>query len=78
MVAMGEVKVFILRLLVSRVGITLTLVALFSFFSSEIIVLLGTTTDCLNFNSEERIELSGIYYIEREGFIRRTIKTEGD
>ena len=75
---MGEVKVFILRLLVSRVGITLTLVALFSFFSSEIIVLLGTTTDCLNFNSEERIELSGIYYIEREGFIRRTIKTEGD
>ena len=69
---------FILRLLVSRVGITLTLVALFSFFSSEIIVLLGTTTDCLNFNSEERIELSGIYYIEREGFIRRTIKTEGD
>lgn len=64
-------------MLVSKVGITLTLMLPFSFFSSAIVVLLWTTND-LSFNSEERIVLSGIYYIEKEGFIRRTIKTEGD
>ena len=78
-VPVGYVKELILTEAVCFAGIILTFMALFSFFSSSgLVILLGTTTDYLNFNSEDRIELSGICCIEREGFIRRTIKTEGE
>lgn len=77
-VPVGDVKELILKL-VCFAAIILTFIALFSFFSSSsLVILLGTISDYLNFNSEDRIELSGICYIEREGFIRRTIKTEGE
>lgn len=78
-VPVGDVKELILTELVCFAAIILTFIALFSFFSSSgLVILLGTISDYLNFNSEDRIELSGICYIEREGFIRRTIKTEGE